>query len=225
MAVRFSSANSTYSVNINQAQGPLSVCTWFKLSVDRNGFSTVFSIDPGNDSGSMVVCQTDQDGTTLHAYPLDSGSGLALPLTVGTWYFLGISITGKNVTAKLRSQGAASFTTKTAVIYQAVNPRRLLIGNSSYDTSEYLNGCVASFRLWNDYALTEAELEAEYAYANPQRTANLTAFYKFDGPQTTDDSGNGYTLSGGTGSSSEPSPDLIEDVTPAAWSGWGLPIF
>ncbi|MFI6904894.1 hypothetical protein ACIBKY_26775 [Nonomuraea sp. NPDC050394] len=69
--------------------------------------------------------------------------------------------------------------------------------------AEWLNGCLSHVRIWTA-ALSGAELEAEYTANSPVRTSNLFAFYRFTTAGTTDDSGNGQTLSGGTGTSTEP---------------------
>jgi hypothetical protein len=230
MAVRMSSAASTYSVNLNQLQGPVSVATWFKFSVNRGTYSTVFSIDEGSFGvENFMVCQTDITGSSLEMYPAGSGSPMSVPVALNTWTYLGVSLTGSTATVRMRAQGAPSFTSTTASLeVNGVNQTRLLLGNSTFDeTSEWMNGCLASFRIWTGVALTATELEAEYQYASPLRTAGLRAFYKFDSASTTDNSGNGFTLSGGTGATTEAGPTgLIEPGGGGSViNGWGpIPI-
>lgn len=229
MAVRFTSANSTYRVNLNRPTGNLTVATWFKVSVDRNTYSTIFSVDGGGPTDGFVVAQTDNDGTTLQVFPVDSGA-INIPLTIGTWYFLGVTVSGTTATVRVRAQGGATFSSGSVPLIGAVEQTRLLIGTSSFDeTGEWLNGCISNFRIWSGVALSIAELEAEYQYASPLRTDGLTAFYRFDTASTVDNSGHGYTLTGGSGASTEAGPTgLIEpggDTGPTI-HGWGsVPIF
>lgn len=224
MAVRMQSAAQTYSADILETSGSVSVATWFKFSVDRGTYSSIFSIDGGSPDGDFVVCQTDISGTALNLYPA-AGGELNVNVPVNTWTYFGMSITGGTATVRMRAQGAPSFTSASVGIdVTTINQSRLLLGNSTFDTSsEWLNGCLASFRIWCGVALTATELEAEYQYASPLRTAGLTAFYKFDTASTVDNSGNGNTLTGGTGATTEAGPTgLIEPGGGGSViNGWG----
>ncbi|MEQ4716098.1 LamG-like jellyroll fold domain-containing protein [Nonomuraea sp. B19D2] len=220
MAVRFSADGQDYTRTISLgAQTQFSFSLWLKISVDRDAFSTPLSLDAS--SSDNCTLQTGSDGLQLD---LRSGGVMASRvLTVGTWTFVGVSVNGANGTMVTRSVNDGSFTTATWTTGKASTTlANLRLGESSWG-NEWLNGCLASVKIWTGATLTATELQAEYPYKDPLRTANLRAFYAFDFASTTDNSGNGWTLSGGVGTTSESGPSLA--ALPGNFSGWGIPVF
>lgn len=228
MAVRFSGANQFYEGTIGLGTvTQIAVTCWMKIVVDRNTYSTVWNIDNSSQSSSIRGFQTNTTGTTMELYyhngPLSGGTTASL--SVDTWYFFAININGNNANWRWRADGsgtvnAASFSGASGT-YTA---NRLRLGDSAW-TGEWLNGSLAAVKIWTGN-LSDAEMDAESPYYSPVKTTGLVAYYPFDtGPSTTDASGNGYTLTGGTGTASDTNPsDLSWPVTSTLFTGWGVPV-
>ena len=193
------------------------MCGWFKINTDRNNYSTLY--DVYSSTFGYNVVQTDATGTDLLMSNEEFNTLFLGSLTVGTWYFLGLSISNSSSFARKRALGDPTFTSYSRA-GQLAQANRLRIGESHFG-SERLAGAVAYFKLWSA-GLSAAELEAEYASATPVRTANLYSFYRFDTASTTDNSGNGRTLTATGTPGSEASPILPSAITP--FTGWGIPI-
>jgi hypothetical protein len=211
MAVRFSSDASSYSRTVSLgATTQWSVSCWVKISTDRNTFSCAWSLDSGAASDAYVLL-TGSDGTTIGVYD-ESAPRATRALTVGTWYYIGISVNGANGTMVSRSASDTSFTVSTWSTGSASTSISTLRVGRSPNTSEFLNGCVAAFKWWHGATLTQAELETEAWRYLPRRTANIKAWFPFLTAETADYSGQGSTLSGGTGATTEDGP-------PITWRG------
>lgn len=219
MSVRFAGVNRSYTAALNLGTvTEFSITAWVRLAADRNTYSSFWCVDPGTTT-DYALMQTDADGTTVNLYPSVGALGA---LTVGTWYFIGVSWSAAGGVAKKRALGAASFTTYNLTT-PPVNLTNLRLGVSVFSSNEWLNGNLSTVKMWTGAALSAAELEAEYLYDAPLRTANLRAFYRFATASTVDNSGNGYTLTGGSGATTEadptglipvPAPDTQAPTTP-----------
>ncbi|MFG1977043.1 hypothetical protein ACGFJC_47590 [Nonomuraea fuscirosea] len=227
MAVRFSAAGQFYTTPMVLGEiDRFSITMWVKVVVDRNDYSTLWCLDDGTpNSGSYTLLQAEVDGVSLTMYPSGDGYG---ELPVGAWHYVGFSMSPSGTVVKTRTQGAGAFTTTSRSFATTVDAQLLRLGVSSFsNNAEWLNGSLASVKVWTGAALTAAELETEYLYAAPARTANLRAFYRFDSPSNADNSGNGHTLSGGSGATTEAGPTGL--IEPGGGSmvvrGWGsLPV-
>lgn len=208
MAVRFSADGQDYTAAPTLgSQANLSMCGWVKINTDLNQFSTFFG---GNDGTINTPCvlQTQADGTTLCWW----GTGGAEPnigaLTVGTWYFISAVMTGTTLAGRVRADGsnawlynvsiASGSATKTVTNWQM---------GESINTAEWLDGCITAVKFWTTN-LSDAEMMAESYSHMPVRTASLALWYPLLKPETTDYSGNGRTLSGGSGAAVEDGPKL-----------------
>lgn len=218
MAVRFSAAGQHYTTNLGLGAVPnWSVTAWVKVTTDRNAFSTFWGFD-GGDGGTARVLQTDDDGTTAIVYPAASSD---VSLTAGTWYFIGASGTGTSGTIRVRAQGAGSFSGNTWAGQPGNQQAATLRFGESVFGGEWLNGCLAAVKVWMGTTLTTPELEAEYQYRTPLKTTGITCYYTFDTASTVDNSGNGRTLTGGTGATTEAGPTLIDVPSGSVINGWG----
>lgn len=226
MAVRFTSANQHYTRLHNVGSiDRYAVTCWAKISANRNNYTTFWALDRGN-TNDYILCQTSTDGRTIALYS-DTVSGTDMTtLSIGTWYYIGVSVNGSNAIVKLKAETASGFSTYNINVSDGTtNITRILLGESSFG-GEWLNGCLAGVKLWLGTALTAQELEAEAAQFAPVKTGGLYAYYRFSGPSTADNSGNGHTLSGGSGASQEPDPDIPERLVSTRVHGWGvIPIF
>ncbi|SDL73524.1 Concanavalin A-like lectin/glucanases superfamily protein [Nonomuraea maritima] len=176
---------------------------WVKLSADRNNYSSAWCID--SSIGNYNLLQTDNDGTTMGFFQSSVTPLATRAMTVGVWYFIAISVNGSSGTMVSRAANETAYSIATwsngAGNTTHTNFR---IGDSVYG-GEWLNGSIAGLKWWSA-ALTQTQLEAEASQFLPVRTTNLRAYYRFSGPSTTDNSGNGLTLSGGSGASTDTDP-------------------
>lgn len=205
MAVRMDADGEDYTRALALGtQSALTFTCWFKISVDRNTYSTIFSVDNGLSDNWLL--QAGADGTTV-ATVFDASTQQGMGnLTVGTWYFVALATSGTTGTLYHRTAAATTLTAVTLSNVSGVNAATLRIGESPWG-GEWLNGCVAGARLWLAQ-LTATEATQESQQYVPQRTANLAAWYPLVRPETTDYSGNARTLSGGTGTAREDGPPI-----------------
>lgn len=225
MAVRFSGDNQWYERALSLGSvSTFTVTCWVKLVANRNIYSGVWALDNSNQS-DLYILSTDQNGTTMHVVyeggPLDADTNI----TIGTWYFFGVAISGASGRRTWRTDASSTFTTST---WSGGPPNttmtRLRIGADSYH--DWINGSVAALKIWNGVALSQTELEAEALTYPPTRTSGILAWYPFNnGPETTDYGPNGYTLSGGasTASDANPTTPTFPATTPD-FQGWGVSI-
>lgn len=210
MAVRFSADGQDYTRALALgSQSAYTVCCWAKLSVDRNTWSTLWSLDNG--TGDVDVVQTDSDGTTLELFS-DGNNPQFVAMTVGTWYFVGVSRSGTGGTAYYRAASTGTLSTvDLAGSSSTTNMATLRIGESPFGT-EWLNGCIAAFKFWTA-ALTADEIAREAMQYAPARVSNQVSLHPFVKAETTDYSGNGRTLSGGSGTATEDGPPIPWQVS------------
>ncbi|MGW4641797.1 LamG-like jellyroll fold domain-containing protein [Sphaerisporangium sp. NPDC004334] len=214
MAVRFSSTGQEYTKTLTWgAITQYSVTCWVKISTDTNDIAGIWSLDDGNSSGfGNTYLRTDTDGTTLQFRDSNAGTVQgARAITVGTWYYVGISVNGANGTMLTRAAGDTSFTVSTWTNgSSSVTATNLRIGKPVYDNRQ-LNGCIAALKIWGA-TLSQSELEAEAFQYMPARATSapdeLRAWYPFVRAETTDYGGGGRTLSGGTGATTEDGPPI-----------------
>ncbi|MEV8638084.1 LamG-like jellyroll fold domain-containing protein [Streptosporangium sp. NPDC051023] len=219
MAVRFSGSGQSYTRTISLgAQSQWSVSCWFKITTDRNTYSSVWSLD--QDSGARLgftMLRTDSDGTTLSFLANDNDvtsiTKGTRALTVGVWYYIGVAVNGANGVMVTRALTDTSSTVTT----WSDGPASVMhdtwrIGDDFFG-GEWPNGCVAAVKWWGA-ALSQGELENEAWTYQPRRAANLRGWHPFDRASTVDYSGAGATLSGGTGATTEDGPGI-------AWSPAG----
>jgi hypothetical protein len=200
-AVRFSSSAMKYTRTATGLASNFTYTFWVKIAVDRNA-STPF-IGQDNSGANYYFISTPPDGTTLRRDVTSGGSiSSGVSMTVGTWYYAAtVNDTGAGVDIFGWKVAGGSWTTANpAAGLTVVGPAD---ANTFYIAGDgfggFLNGSIAAVKIWTA-VLTDAELQAEAATYAPVRTSGLFANYQFrNGPQTTDDSGNGRTLTqGGT---------------------------
>jgi hypothetical protein len=204
MAVRFDAAADGFVRTANlPSPTAFTAMGWFKITTDRNAFSTFLALDNGRFEGALL--QTLTDGTTLNLYTDADNGGSAL--TVGTWYHL--AMTGDASNLKAYINGALDITAS----QWAFTPSSLYLGNDV--GGEWLNGCAAYVKIWSA-ALTAAEIQAEVYRIRPARTADLynwTPLLPGATERLRDYSGNGYDWTAlGT---------LTDEGGPPV--GWGAP--
>jgi hypothetical protein len=215
-SARFSADGQDYTRTLSPTVGAaFTVLMWARLAANRGYYTTAWCMDSGTQS-TAVSMQTDVLGGTMR---LVSGSGTSqsiTAMTVGTWYCFAVtrSATGGAAGAVVARYG----TNPAALSTFTLNPvdgqwssqatfTTLRLGESIWN-NEWLNGNLAAVKIYTR-ALDATEAATELGYYNPVSTTGLYAAYPFwDGPSTTDTSGNGRTLSGGSGTTAEAGPGI-----------------
>lgn len=168
-------------------------CCWIKLTTDPNAFQGILCLDGG---GNWHYMNTTSNGTLLGRDSTAGSGNTAFNLTVGTWCFSAFvyTVSGSDV-YYWADAPATTLNTLSSAAAGAVPTgiTTFTIGNTNAH-AEYFHGSIAAVKVWTA-ALSQAELTTEASKYLPQRTSGLWAAYSFsNGPQTTDDSGNGRTL-------------------------------
>jgi hypothetical protein len=213
MAVRTSAVTQNYYRTVSLgSQTKCSMTCWVKITVDRNANSAAWLLI--NTAGTEYLgLFTDSDGTTMDLFDTGTIAATGPNMTVGTWYFLGVSWDASAVILTSRALSASSFTTATSSLGSATHTfDTLLLSNTTTGTAGglFLNGCIAAVKGWVGTALTTSQLQSE-AWSYVPKDPNPTFFYPLLTLSTVDYSGNGHTLSGGTGATTEDGPGV----------GWG----
>lgn len=190
----------------------VTVSCWVKIDVDRNGFSSAWSLDAGGGGSQMLLLQTDSDGVTWTFYDSNQGTTLLFAATVGVWYYIAVAYTFGTANIYYGAATDATLTLNSSAHMDTATITTLRLGESAF-TGEWLNGSIAAVKIWDGVQLSRAEVEAERWQYLPQRTANLNCFYPFliggavAGAQQ-DFSGAGNNLTGGTGSATADGPPI-----------------
>jgi hypothetical protein len=227
VAVRFTADGQDYTRTLSPTVGAaFTVLTWVKIVSDRDYYTTAWCLDTGT-QGTAVALQTALDGVSMRMVSGDGDSRDVTTMTVGTWYCFATVRTatggaaGTVYTRYGTDPAAMSQYTFTGFFGQWSDQATfgtLRIAESIWG-GEWLNGSIAFTKLYTR-ALTNAEITTELSYYNPVSTTGLHGAWSFwDGPSTTDLSGNGRTLTGGTGTSSDTGPSGIQQSS----GGGGTP--
>jgi hypothetical protein len=213
MAVRTSATTHNYFRTVSLgSQTKCSMTCWVKITVDLNNNTAAWLLT--NTAGTDYLgLFTDVNGTTMDLFDSGSVAATGPNMTVGTWYFLGVSWDASAVILTSRALGASSFTTATSALGSATHVFDKLILSNTVENDPgglYLNGCIAAVKGWVGTGLTAAQLQSE-AWSYVPKYPNPTFFYPMLTTSTVDYSGNGHTLSGGTGATTEDGPGV----------GWG----
>jgi hypothetical protein len=212
MAVRTSASSQNYYTTLSLGtQTQVSVTCWIKLNADRNNNSTMWWLEGA--AGDFLTLVTDANGTTASIFDNNSGILAGISMAVGTWYFHGVTYDAGTYTMISRALGGTSFssyTTSLGAASHVVTSLFIQNGQAGGGGGPFLNGCITALKGWVGLAMTEAQLENE-AWTHIPRHPNPTFWYPLLKTETTDYSGNGRTLSGGSGATIEDGPGV----------GWG----
>lgn len=207
MAVRFDTDGEGYVGTTGLPGGTFTVTFWAYLAADRNYYTTFVSIDSAS---SYTQFATALDGVTPQVYNSVSGSTVATSaMTLNTWYAMAFVQDGGAGTGTLywgTNPAALSSVTSSA---GAHTPTHFRIGGFR-NTGEWLNGRIAAVKLWNS-VLTAAQVATELQSYDPVISADLIRVHKLQQPETTDYSGHGYVLAGGTGATTEADPPISSE--------------
>lgn len=208
MAVRFDATGEDYtSTSSPPAGSAFTIVCWVKISTDRNTWSAAWSSDSSTSNYSYL--STDSDGTTMKWWTLVGGNERTINgpnMSMGTWYRFAAVCNGANATLYYGT-ASGSLSTGTSATWQTLATSTTFRVGADPFSGEWLNGAVAALKHYST-DLTQAEVERELAQYLPSRTANLVRIHPFITNETADYSGNGRTLSGGTGTAREDGPPI-----------------
>lgn len=193
-------------------------CGWVYISVDRNDYCGFLQLD-----SSSFLLGFNNNGTSLILTNSSLSNVISGPnMTVGQWYFVGVTKngTGAGTTTLYWAQiGDATLTSATGNFpnINANAPMDLLSWGVD-DAARWFNGRLYSVRAWDGVALSGAEMLAEYESPDvPVRTSGLYGHW-LKTASTADLSGNGNSLTGGTGITTETDAGIPDTV--AGIIGW-----
>jgi Concanavalin A-like lectin/glucanases superfamily len=197
-AVRISATGMRYSRSATGlGASDFTFACWVKLQVDRNAFGAIIAAD--NQPTDSQEFGVNASGTALGVF--SSGGDTfqtagTYDLVVGTWTFIARTFqTAVNGHIYKAVSGAGSLTEATNQPNHTVaiaDSWTFCIGADG--SPNWVNASIAAVKVWSA-SLSSSELLTEMATYAPTRTSNLWAAYSFrNGPQTTDDSSNGRTL-------------------------------
>lgn len=208
MAARFDAATDQLSATTSLTDG-FSITFWGKISVDLNAFSTFYNLGQAAFTNFSLI-QTGTDGVTARITAQGGNDNPMQAMTVGSWYRFGVTKSGTTLNAYM---GPATGALTTYGPYTtAITPAYgfLVFGASDTAGSEFLNGCIASIKVWNSVAISAAEVESELQRYVPIRPT--TRSYPMIGAEVTDYSGNGLNLTAGS------TATATEDGPPIPWT-------
>lgn len=198
-----------------------SMCGWVYISVDRNSYSTFFSLNSSTSdaAGNLLCCQTGTDGLSFSVYSnLSMTSPTGVDIGLNSWAFVGVTCSGTGAGAlklHVRTLSASAPTVNTGTAPVAITLAEIGLGETPWN--EPLNGRVAYVKAW-DHALTDDEMAAQSFIARPIKHTGLSHWWPMIGSTTADSykdwSGNGRDLT-------ETGTLAVEDGPPIPW---GAPI-
>jgi hypothetical protein len=209
---------------------------WFYLDSIRSTTQSLISMESATQYAALRVTPADLFSTTWRlSY---NWSGLLSPSTAGgvlaadTWYRAAIVVNGTNATLYQAAAGSALSTYTNGLLSSFVLPAgtlSLYIGSSPLlGSGGWPNGRIAGVKVWDAALSSPTEVDYELHSYLPVRTANINRWYPFINADPVDYSGNGRTLTGGTGttvaqgppirwSSLPPDPTIAWDPATPLW--------
>lgn len=219
MSVRFDADGEDYTSTAGIPSGSYTLLCWVMVSVDRDFFSLISAVDDGGTGAVYHHLGTTDDGVTLVLGDSAGTIALGAALTVGTWYRVAYTVSGTTGTLYWGTD-TGSLSSAGGTVTDVSGFTTIRIGESMFGGA-WFNGRVANLKHYSA-ALTQTEIETELRSWTAVRTSGLVRHHKFQTAETTDYSGNGNTLSGGTGASTEADPpinrvavDLVSTATGA----------
>jgi hypothetical protein len=192
VAVRFNASGENYSRAGNLlGVAAHTVAFYFQLQADRNTVTAMFGVDDA--ASNYYFLGFTSDGTTVGQDTNNNNVGFTTSVTAATWYYTAAVYDGtSSLTFYLGVYGGGSLTPTTAASVDPVNTgATTYIGSNGFN--EWFDGDIGHVRIWSA-ALSSGELETERLSATAVRTSGLVAAYELLTANTTDDSGNGNTL-------------------------------
>jgi hypothetical protein len=206
VAILIASGADTYSATTGIPSGDFTVTCWAYVGTVKDP-AGVITFDDGAFTQWYILATRPDWGLRSNGLNLASGT----TPTAAVWWKLAFVLSGTTATL----YGATELSTVAQMCtgtLTASTRTRLTIGGTP-DTTQFWNGRIAAVKTWTA-ALTLSECTAELAQFSPVRTANLQRYHPFHVAETTDYSGNGFTLTAGTATTAA-DPSIPDTVTTA----------
>lgn len=218
MAIRIAQFTDEYSdiSGTGLPTGNFTLTFWAYMSVDRAALSGIIGLQDATFSQWYIVgANADSTITTF-----TNGNNLRpnYSQTVGTWNGYAFVVSGSTGTLYARTE-AGSLTQVSSGTVTTSAPTQLYIGGTA-NSAQWFNGRIAAVKLWST-VLTQSQCATELTQFDPVITSNLLRYYKFHTAETTDYSGNGFTLAAGvTTPAVEADPSIPDVVTAPSVVPW-----
>lgn len=185
-----------------------------------NGTAVVWYRKSSSAAAGDLILELGMSGSTLRfsvgasdAVDYETGGGAQTPDNAathadGTWGYYAIVVSGGAWAAYWYDDTGARTTIRASAWTGASTPNYVAIGDTNTSFGTGAQGQYRYLRMWNA-ALSDADLEAEFAATSAVRTSDLRGDWPLaDSTDDSDSSGNGntLTLSGTIGTSSEEPP-------------------
>lgn len=222
MSIRFDASNDHPSYTASSPPSPaagITVAGWVYISTDRNDWSTICRFHAATGGSTTEVIGFDSTGTAPRVFSAN-GTVAGDDCTVAKWYYLGFTQNGTVAKLYQGDESTAATETSGTVTPGAAPTGFTFGGRSDGDLTEWLNGRLAYWRIWNT-VLTLSELNAERVATSPVKTTNLWANYPLLSASDLTDHANGRNLVANTGTiTTESDPSLPTSNSGAKlWTG------
>lgn len=209
MAVRFDTLGEHYTSSLGAVGTTFSAVCWAYLAVDRGSYSGILSFESDATAPGTAYLEIGIDPSAILRVFTNTGDiDTTMTFPVGTWYRLGVVIEGSVGTFYYGTDNSLYVSTATGI---SNGGRSFFFIGADFTSGEWWNGRIAGVKVWST-ALSKAEIEAEFGSYDPVQSTGILRVHKLLVPETTDYSGNGWTLSGGTGTTTEADPPVGTDV-------------
>lgn len=211
MAIRIDEPSDVYqdTSGTGLPSGNFTFTCWAYMSVDRAALSCIWSLQDSVFSNWYVLGANSDRTVTIFT----NGNNLSpatAAITVAGWYKFAFTLSGTTGTFYAATE-AGSLTQVSSGTVTTHTPQQLYIGSTS-SPDQWINGRVAAVKIWTA-ALTQPQCAAELDQFDPVIAANLLRYYKLKVAETTDYSGNGFSLAeGGTTPAVEADPPIPDVV-------------
>jgi hypothetical protein len=211
MAIALSTTSSYYARTTNlPVYSAWTMMAWISINDVLDSFQ--YNLSYGDSSGSRFVALGSDMYTSyfiMYNGTTDVNSSPAQVLSNNTWYHFAVSNNGAS-SGLLGYMNGTKYMTTTA--HSSCSAEQIRIGSNI--AGDNFTGKIAAYKLYSA-VLTVDEIVNEMMCYVPVRTANLNTWCPFLNVESTDYSGNGYTLTP-TGT-----PTQV-DGPPIAWGFHGV---
>lgn len=215
MATRFDAASdrATYSGGSGAPPTPSAgwaASWWAYISTDMNTFATMLRLWAG---GTVLNLAMGGSGTAPGAFTGGGTVEIDAQCSVGSWYYLGYTVSGSTATVYVFDDTGALFDSATGSIGGGTPTGLTVGGRDASDPDEWFNGRISRMRIWSA-TRTQAELAAEQFSDDPVITANLWEHYRLTGAGDLTGAAGGHDLTAGsTATTTEDDPPLSSAIT------------
>ncbi|MEU4224297.1 LamG domain-containing protein [Nonomuraea sp. NPDC026600] len=215
MAVRFSASGQHYQATTGLPTTVYTITAWVWATDLGSRYRVVHYLrqSSGDHYTAIQVRNLPTDIQLSDDVSYAFGGVGPLAISPATWYRVAAVVNGANATFYSAAAGDPLTSASVADFSPPATPNQLWIGADPF--SNWWDGRFAAIKMW-DAALTASEVEQELGQYQPLRTTNLLRWHPLINAEVTDYSGNGNTLTGGTGATTEDGP-------PLAW-GSAIPV-